>query len=440
MDFKAGLWQQQTLKLMLTQELTQAIALLQYSAQELNAFLENKAAENPLLQLDSGNFQTAIDPRMDRSKSSWKNSQKDKKNWIEQIGEKVVSLDEYLRSQINFKQVTTRQIQILTDFILNLDENGYFYDWHEAVAKYPLQEAEECLHILQQLDPAGIGARSLQECLLLQLQRLGNRNALAEMIITDYFHPFANKNWKLISKEAGIELKEIQQTFDFIQTLNPRPGALFQQQKPVYMIPDVIIDWNGIDYTVTILDSVIPKLSFNHAYFTEMSTYKDDQVSRFLQEKKQDYYWILKSLEQRKETLLKVTMKIVEKQQGFFKKGREGLKPLIMKEISDELGIHESTVSRAVREKYAQTPFGTMELKSFFTSTIQTVSSENTSSAQVKSKIEAYVAAENKQKPLSDQEIVARLQEEGMIVSRRTVAKYRDQLGIASSSKRKRYE
>jgi len=443
MNLQTGLWQQQTLKLAMTQELTQAIALLQYNAQELSEFLENKALENPLLQIESRQVQ-AMDPRSDRAKSVGKKVEKDKQNWIEQIGKKEILLDEYIKSQLNFAEISEDRKKVFDYLIDCLDENGYFRaELKEIADRFLLSENEvyEILKLLQGLEPAGIGARNLQECLLLQLKRLEKHNELAEAIITEHFNDFAEKKWKDISKQLQIKMTEIQEVFDFIQTLNPRPASSFQHEKSSYIVPDVLIKWDGESFIISVFDEVLPKISFNKEYYQKFSSSKDKQVSRFLQENYQDYHWVVRSIEQRKETLTKVSLKIVEKQPDFFKNGPTNLRPMTMKEIADELEIHESTVSRAVREKYAQTPFGTFELRSFFSSTIKTTSDENTSSTQVKTIISRLIDKENKQKPLSDQELVHILkEEEGMVVSRRTIAKYRDQLGIPSSSKRKRYD
>ncbi|PWW29564.1 RNA polymerase RpoN-/SigL-like sigma 54 subunit [Cytobacillus oceanisediminis] len=443
MNLKAGLWQQQTMKLAMTQELTQAIALLQYSTQELSSFLENKALENPLLKVESGHVQT-MDPRYDRVKPTRKKVEKDKINWIEQIGSgKTMLLDEYLKSQLHFN-LNAIEKKVIERLIESLDENGYFRAELNAIAssfRISAEDAERMLEIIQELEPAGVGARNLQECLSLQLKRMPERNELAEAIMNEYFTLFAEKKWKEIAKQLGVELKDIQEVFDLVQTLNPRPASSFQSEKSAYITPDVIIKWDGKSFSVSVFDEVLPKISFNNDYYKRFSAAGDRNVSRFLQEKQQDYHWIVRSIEQRKETLSNVTLKIVEKQQDFFIKGPAYLKPMTMKEISDELDIHESTVSRAVREKYAQTPYGTYELRSFFSSTIKTTSDENTSSQQVKTIISKMIEGENKQKPLSDQELVKLLKEkEGMVVSRRTIAKYRDQLGIPSSSKRKRYD
>jgi RNA polymerase sigma-54 factor len=442
MNMKAGLWQKQTTKLAMTQELTQAIALLQYSSQELLEFLENKALENPLLQIESGNVQT-MDPQYDRVKKVKKAAQVDRQNWLEQIAKKETSLVDYLFSQIDFRSYNDSIKRVLTFLINSLDENGYLHIASDEVAiilSVSLQEVEGAIRIIQELEPAGVGARNLQECLLFQINREEEQQELAATIISDYFLLFAEKKWKLIAKHLGVELKQIQEVFDYVQSLNPRPASDFYSEQARYIIPDIMIKWDGVDFSVSVFDEVLPKIQFNERYFHKFHSTDDDKVKRFLQEKRQDYQWIIRSLEQRKETLIKVTLKIIEKQQDFFICGPSHLKPMTMKDISEELDIHESTVSRAVREKYAQTPFGTIELKSFFSSTIKTTSDEDTSSSQVKKEISLLIDGEDKLKPLSDQDLVALLKENnGIVVSRRTIAKYRDQLGIPASSKRKRF-
>lgn len=444
MNLKTGLWQQQTLKLTMTQELSQAIALLQYSSLELASFLESKALENPLIKLETDNIKT-FNPQFDRVKMKRSGMEKDQKAWIEQIGEKVITLQEFLLSQIHLNSLNPHENEIVMILLEHIDENGYLCTDIEEISKsssFSNEELEAWLHEIQQeVEPAGIGARNLKECLYLQLTRLEKPNEIAEKIVLEHFELFAEKKWKELSKLMSISLKEIQKVFDLVLTLNPRPAANFVSEKSAYIIPDVVVKPNGNEYAVSIYDDLIPRVSFNEVYFNKFSRKEDSELRKFLKEKHQDYQWIVKSLEQRKETLAKVSLKIIEKQPDFFKKGPSFLKPMTMKEISEELDIHESTVSRAVRDKYIQTPFGTFELRSFFTSTIQTVTNEATSSKQVKEIIQNLIEKENKQKPLSDQEIVRIIREnDGMVISRRTVAKYRDQLGIPSSSKRKRYD
>lgn len=434
MDLKAGLWQQQTLKLAMTQELSQAIALLQYSAQELTDFLENKALENPLITLQEAS---------NRNRKNKLKAEKKKIDLIEQIADKSFSLEEQLLSQLNLKKYSSQQIMLLRTMMQHLDESGYFRGDINEIAqlkRVPCELVEESLKLIQALEPAGIGARSLQECLLIQLKRENPADDLAEKIIADYFVLFAEKKWRSLSKELKIALQEIQNVFDRIQALNPKPGAKFSGEETQYIIPDAIIQVNSEGISVRLWEAAIPSINFNASYFKKFSAIGDNQVGRFLQDKLQDFQWIMKGIEQRKETLAKVIIKITEKQPDFFLKGPNYLFPMTMKELAQELDVHESTISRAVREKYVQTPFGTLPLKSFFTSTIQTISEESTSSAQVKDALAKLIEKENKQKPLSDQDIVGILKnQEGIMVSRRTVAKYREQLAIPSSSKRKRY-
>ncbi|MDR6121693.1 RNA polymerase sigma-54 factor [Bacillus sp. SLBN-46] len=440
MNLKAGLWQQQTLKLAMTQELSQAIALLQYSAQELTAFLEDKVLENPLMQLESGTVKP-MNPLIDRNR---RKHQKEEKNWIEQIAEKPFSLEEHLLSQLKITNLSTDQLKVIRHLILHLDENGYFTGHLNEIAESLLVEeelVEECLAVIQTLEPAGIGARNLQECLLMQLYYQNPTNELAQTILTHHFVPFAEKKWKQISRELQVSLKEIQDLFDQVQLLNPKPGAFLREEISSYIIPDAIVERTTDGLEVRMFDDSLPRISFNESYFKKFKD-QDQQVSKFLHDKVQDYQWILKAIEQRRETLTRVISKIVEKQTVCLLRGMQYLEPMTMKEIASELDIHESTVSRAVREKYIQTPLGTFSLKSFFTSTIQTVADdESTSSTQVKNEISNLIEQENKEKPLSDQDIVGLLKEnKGIVVSRRTIAKYREQLGIQSSSKRKRFK
>jgi RNA polymerase sigma-54 factor len=434
MNLKAGLWQQQTLKLTMTQELSQAIALLQYSAQELTEFLENKALENP--------FITIGDASRRRTKAKKGKAEK-KTDWIEQIADQSFSLEEQLLPQLNFKKYSKLQLTIIKDLLKYLDESGYFRGDTEEIAQkrnIPRELADECLTIIQGLEPAGVGARNLQECLLLQMEWEYPDDELAQKIIKEHFVLFAEKKWKPLAKELQVSVKEIQDIFDRVQELNPKPCAEFTADHTHYIVPDAIIEVTNGNISVRLWEESTPKINFNESYYKQFSSTGDQQVGKFLQEKLQDFQWIMKSIEQRKETLAKVITKITEKQAEFFLRGPKYLSPMTMKELALEIDVHESTISRAVREKFVQTPFGTIPLKSFFSSTIQTVYDENTSSSQVKNVISNLIEKENKEHPYSDQEIVEILKtKEGIVVSRRTVAKYRDQLGIPSSSKRKRY-
>ncbi|KQL53110.1 RNA polymerase sigma-54 factor [Heyndrickxia shackletonii] len=442
MDLQAGLWQQQTLKLTMTQELKQAIEILQYSAQELSSFLETKALENPLIQLEHSNIKL-MDPHFDYTKKSkFRKIEKDDRDWVQQIAKKSGSLQEYLLFQAHLKALTKTEKKVIYCLINSLDANGYLSIEKEELIE-TLGVDEEAISkgilFLQSLEPAGVGAQSLQECLLLQAKKEEKCPKLVFDILQNYFMEFAEKKWKIISKKLNVEIQKIQEAADFIQTLDPRPGSHFITEKPQYVLPDLIVMGNQNKLDVYLFEKHLPNVQFQKEYYTMMSAYKDVQVQQFLKDKNYDFQWLMKGLEQRKETLLKVGRSILQKQMDFFHKGKGYLKPMTMREVADDIGTHESTVSRAVREKYIQTPFGTFELKHFFSAALHSADETNASAVQVKDKIVQLIQQEDKIKPLSDQTIVEALQQEGITVSRRTVAKYRDQLNILPSSKRRRF-
>ncbi len=438
MNLKAGLYQQQTLKLAMTQDLSQAIALLQYSSQDLAAFLEEKAADNPLISLETENYE-----KRERKRKIKKNSmESDSKSWIEQIRDEKDSLEDYLFSQINLHEINCKDKKIFRILIRNLDENGYLRITTQELAqqcKESEKRIEEVLHKLQLLEPAGVAARDLQECLLLQIARMECPEYTLE-VIRDFFMPFADKKWKIISKKLGITLNDIQSISDFIQTLQPRPCAGFSTDKPSFIVPDVVVEIMEDQLVIRMADDTISKVSLNEGYYKELKIHGDKQVNQFLQEKHQEFQWILRGIQQRRETIFKVMSKIAEKQSECMQKGLAFLRPMTMKEVADELDIHESTVSRTVRDKYVQAPFGTVELREFFTSSLQSLTSEDVSAMEAKSAIQLLIKEEDKKKPLSDQEIADTLKnKDSIVLSRRTVAKYREQLKIPSSSKRKRF-
>lgn len=429
---RAGLFQHQSLKLTMTKELSQAIALLQYSSLELVTFLQEQALENPLIEMDE------YEPTLQMTKPKKTTEKKsENNNWIENVSKSTETLQEHLAIELSFLPLSSYQRKIVEYINNNLDEGGYLRLSNEELAEQltaPITEIEAAVSIVQNLDPPGVGARSLQECILLQLTKLGERNVVAETIIKEHFQLFAQKAFTKLAKELRIGVQEIQAIYDFIQTLQPRPGFAFQNEKPAYVIPDLSVEIVGKKCVVTVNDEYMPKLNAHYENFLQKN---DNQLQSFLHDRYQQYQWLIKSLQQRKQTLIRVMNEIINKQPDFFTKGAAYLKPLTMREIAEPLEIHESTVSRAVKGKYIQTPFGILAMKDFFSSKLQ----DDTSSAQVKQSIEALIQEENKQKPLSDKKIADLLEkDQGIIVSRRTIAKYRDQLGILPSSKRKRYD
>ena len=439
MDLSHGLLQQQTMKLAMTQQLSQAIALLQYSSQELESFLTGVSEENPLVTVEYGSdIFTAGKKKTSKSPAG-------EPNWIELIGEGKDSLADYLISQIPPAGLSVREVWILKKLIEQLDPNGYLpYDLSGFAEELNLHEEEllDAVDLLQTFEPAGVGARGLQECLLLQLTGKDKDTfPFAEEILVAHFQDFADKKWKRIVKNLpGIALSDIQQIFDFVNTLNPRPCSRFSHEKAAYVVPDIIVGHNGSNFTIQLAAASQIKVSLNEAYYTSLKESADSQARPYLQEKYQEYQWVIRSLEQRRETILKVVGTIVEKQPEGMMKGLAFLRPMTMKEVAEEINVHESTVSRTVKGKYIRAPFGTVEMKAFFTGSLASVNDENVSVAGTKSEIKKLIDEEDKAKPISDQEISNILKKEkDIILSRRTVAKYREQMQIPSSSKRKRF-
>jgi RNA polymerase sigma-54 factor len=433
---RAELLQEQRLKLALTKELTQAIELLQYSAAELQSFLYEQSLDNPFLEI-----------RDHRWKQSGRRlSEKDKQQWLENMSTRSETLSAHLMAQLPALSLAKQEERVVRYLIASLDEDGYLRIELEEIADQlaiSREKAEKALEIVQSLEPAGVGARSLEECLYLQLQRLPERDEFAEQIIKHHFSLFAEKSWKTLAKQLGVDIASLQRVWDLIRTLEPRPGIHYTKEMPHFIIPDLIVE-RGPEgqWCIFFNDDVHPELVWNRTYEQQMTHYRDSQVHGFVKDKYRQFLWLAKSLEQRKRTLLNIMAVIVDKQLPCLEAGFAALKPLTMREVAEELGIHESTVSRAVKNKYVQTPFGTVELRRFFSSSVSSAYTEEdaASSVKVKMMIKQFIEAEDKKQPLSDQKLADLLQEQyGIAVSRRTVAKYREQLHIPPSAKRKQY-
>lgn len=443
MDF--GLYQQQSMKLVMTNELRQAITILQYSTQELVSYIQEQQLENPLLELNEKYKDDQINkPDFNYEKyDGWKVYEGENVSPFDYISKNNGSIQEYLSDQICYLSLTNNEKRIIKYLIYSLDENGYLSINIEEIADHfsvPIQEVLNGVTILQSLDPTGVGARSLQECLLLQLQKLQPRDLIAETVVENYLEMFANKKWKEIAVNLSISIEEVQAVADLIQTLQPKPGSFFNYEPLTYITPDAFIEVVDDEVIISINDSLLPSVSINRHYHHLLKQATDEKAKTYVQQKHQQILWLLKSIDQRQKTLLKVTEAIAKRQKKFFQFGYEFFQPLTLKEIATEIDVHESTVSRVTTHKYVQTPKGLFELKFFFSSSLKGEKGTNTSSLSVKEVIKKIVDQENKQKPLSDQKIVLILEKDySFEVSRRTVAKYRDELNIPASSMRKRF-
>ena len=421
---KSNLVQTQSVKLAMTHELRQAIELLQFSSQELIDFLEEKALENPLIKL--------ISPKKPAFRQ-------DSKNWIEQICCSDTTLADFLIQQLAYQKLSPDVKSKVVYLIHCLDENGYLtVSYDEILENYPTlaeEEWEYCVSILQGLEPTGIGARNLQECIVLQMKKKSFAEHEVELIET-HFDLFAHKKWSSISQNLNIPVREIQELADKIATLDPKPGSRFARAISDYVTPDCVVSMENGEWTLRFVEDHLPKVQFEINYYHRLKENRDSSIQDYLKRNLSDYQWLMKSLESRKWNLRRIIAAVVKRQEAFLKNGRSSIQPLTMREIAEELNIHESTVSRAVREKYIQTPHGTILLKSLFSARLSN-QYEDHSAEKVKQMILQLVEKEDKLKPLSDQQLAEQLSQQAITVSRRTVAKYRDQLGILPSLKRK---
>jgi len=444
MKFEQHLSQQQkqVQKLAMTQQLQQSIQILQYNSEELHAFVEAKALENPLIELQADNSYDG-----DYALPSGNNfgAKNEENNYLNQIPDNEVSLFEYLIEQIhlNYRDTYLRTLVLfLAEFI---DVNGYLtLTLTEAAQKTGASEVQmlDALTLLQQLDPAGIGARNLQECLMLQTERDNSAPDLAYIVLEEEFDTLVKRKWSGIAKKFGIELAEVQQIFDYIQTLSPAPGGMFETTQELYIRPDLKVRVKEGQVLVLSTKAGAPTIQFQEAYFHRMEATKDKEVQAYIRDKKSEFEWLQKTILQRGDTILRVGQEIARRQPAFFLDSQHPLKPMALKEVAAALAIHESTVSRAVKGKYMETEFGVYELRSFFSQGLTTSdqTGEDISTNMVKKQLQALIDEEPKEKPLSDQKLAEKLSQSGVEISRRTITKYREALKIPSSSKRKRYE
>lgn len=304
-----------------------------------------------------------------------------------------------------------------------------------------VEEVEAVLHLIQSFEPAGIAARNLQECLLIQLKRLEDtyeNMALTQTIVSSQFEFLANRNYRQILKNLSINEQQLKQSIELIQNLDPRPGNQLSQNNAQYIKPDVYVNKDKTGkWVVTLNSESTPKLRINNTYASMIKRADNSTDNQFLKNNLQDAKWFIKSLQSRNDTLLKVATSIVEKQNGFLDYGEEAMKPLVLHDIAEEVEMHESTISRVTTQKFLHTPKGIFELKYFFSSHVSTSSGGECSSTAIRAVIKKLVAAENHAKPLSDSKIANLLKDQGIKVARRTVAKYRESMAIPPSNERK---
>lgn len=355
------------------------------------------------------------------------------------------SLSDHLTWQLKLSRLTADEMRVGEQIIGNLDPNGYLAVTLEELAELLSLDVpfiETVLRKIQEFDPPGIAARNLQECLLIQAKVVDPSNQALEAIIRDHLKDLEKKNYVNITRKLKIPLAEVLRLVGMISSMDPKPGSVFNQERVQPIVPDVYVVKQGSDYKVVLNEDGMPRLRINNLYKEVMGGLKKgakaEEGKQYVRERVQSATWLIKSIEQRQKTVEKVAQSIVEYQRDFFDRGINYLKPLVLKQVADDVEMHESTISRVSTNKYMLTPRGIFELKYFFSSSIQTVNGEDIASKSVKEKIRKIISEEDGQKPLSDQDIVKRLKAAGITIARRTVAKYREMLGILPSSRRKK--
>ncbi len=371
-------------------------------------------------------------------------------------------LSDHLLEQLSLLDLSPRQQVLAEEFVGNIGDDGYLSCALDEVlesvnqsinsaaeredadpADLPLfapAEGEAMLAIIQALDPAGVGARDLRECLLLQLRDLGSEHALAYRLVDEAFEDLIAHRWPEIARRYGLTVQEVQTAADEIQKLDPKPGLRFSATEENYIIPDLIVDKLDGAYRVSLNDTNLPRLRLSRTYqdiARDKSKFKGENKD-FIASKLNSATWMIQAIEQRRQTMLKVMNYIVDRQREFFEKGVQYLKPLTLREVAEAISMHESTISRVTNEKWVQTPRGVLPLKFFFSSGLTTTGGDDVSARGIRAQIEKLIKDEDPQHPLTDQEIVAILNRQGVQIARRTVAKYRDQLGVLSARMRKR--
>jgi RNA polymerase sigma-54 factor len=353
-----------------------------------------------------------------------------------------VTLGDYLRTQLSVV-VMPEEVRDAADSIIgNLDENGYLTASVEEIAgasEHSLDDVQEALRIVQTLDPAGVGARDLQECLLIQIESRSGKNGVAWQIVANHLKLLETRQYRELAKLLGRPIEHIQTAVNVIKTLDPRPGLRYSGPGARVVEPDVYISKDGDEYLIQLNDEEIPQLRLNPQYrrMLDRDQEPSKEIRNYVKERYASALQLMKNIEQRKQTILKVCQSIVRRQTEFLEYGIDQLKPMMIKEVAEEIGVHPSTVSRAVASKYAHTPQGVFELRYFFSEAVQGPSGSATPLLILKRRVKKMIEEEDPRHPLTDEQITERLQTEGIEVTRRTVAKYREDMKIPSTHQRR---
>ncbi|MDR4509026.1 MAG: RNA polymerase factor sigma-54 [Candidatus Brocadiaceae bacterium] len=379
-------------------------------------------------------------------KSTYSDDRDQKQEALENTAAKPMSIHDYLLGQLSLVDIPGDLLEVCENIIYSIDKSGYLSVSLEEIQEelenpFSLEKVKEGLEIIQSMEPPGVGARNLKECLILQLDKRDENYHITKDLIANYLEAIEMKKYPTISKKTGYSLEMIKKQIEFIRTLNPKPGSIFYDETVPYVVPEVKVEHIDGKYELCMIDNAtIPHIHISSFYRKSLNENGLDSSTRqYIQKKIESAKWLVDAIEQRRSTLYKVACKIVEMQEGFLDEGIQRLRTLKMQDVADIVGVHVSTVSRAIAHKYIQTPQGIFEMKFFFTGGFQNLDGSMESWEAIRLKLTDIIAKEDKSNPLSDEEVAAKLLSSGVDIARRTVTKYRRILRIPSSRQRRVY-
>jgi RNA polymerase sigma-54 factor len=455
------------LQQVLAPQLQQSLQILQAATLELKNIVQQELQTNPVLEEDASlqetddrssdeaDFQEEFE-KLAKLDEEWRDymaqnvsysarSQEDEERrqfFLDSLANQE-TLQQHLLEQLNTADIDAKKRKAAELLIGNIDDIGFLSAPTDEIANLsgtPIEDLQPALELLQTFHPVGVGAKDLKDCLLIQLRRLGKAQSLEYQIVDQYLDDLGRKRYPDIARRLGVTVDQVQKAANFIATLDPKPGQIFSPEPNTYVLPDVVVEKVGDEYVVSLTGDQIPHLRINKTYRDLMTQSRNGgEVRDYIREKIRSGKFLIKSIHQRQQTILNIAIEIVKRQGDFLDHGTAFLKPMTMVQIADAVGVHETTVSRAISGKYIATPQGVVEMKFFFTPGYQTNDGVALSNTSVKETIADLVRSEDNRMPLSDKEIVEILSERGIPIARRTVAKYRAELNILPSNLRKQF-
>ena len=477
MHMEHGLRQTQVQRLMLTQKMQQAIHILQLSNIELDQYLQEQIEQNPVLdqtskeqtvQLEEPSHDAPATPSSDGAPiddssfnlddfvSQWTDFRREgqdmsrnpdmaeKREYYQNSVTKEESFTSRLLTQLRMAAPDEKAYLVGELIVREIDAKGYFTGSLAEIAQetgVTVEYAEGVLKLVQQFEPTGVGARDIIECLLLQINIEFPKEHQLRTLVADHLEDLERRQIPKIAKAMGVSAERVEELKDLLATLNPWPGHEYSCEATQYVTPDVIVEKIDVEFVVYLSDDTVPNLRINNQYRSMMTNGRMSRDEKqYVRDKLESAKWLIRNIEQRQQTILRIARSIVEVQSDFLEKGVEFIKPLTLQEIADKVGVHEATVSRATRGKYMQTPQGLFEMKYFFSPGLRKDSGGEQSSKSVQSIIKKIIEDEDRTKPLSDQKIADLLKTQGLNIARRTVTKYREAMGILSTTLRRSYQ